>query len=44
MVTESQIHKDLFNLARVGLNAANRRGRPEGERNILSDHSQQHHG
>jgi DNA invertase Pin-like site-specific DNA recombinase len=37
-----QIHEDLFKLARIGFDAANRRGRPEGERNILTDHPQQH--
>src|ERR1700690_504654 len=31
----NQIHKDLFNLARIGLDAANWNSRPEGERNEI---------
>ncbi len=40
-----QIHQDLLNLTRVGLDAVNRDRRPERNRNILADHSQQqaHH-
>src|ERR1700733_3780931 len=36
-----QIHKDLFNLARIGLDAANGYSWLEGERNVVTDHSLQ---